>query len=182
MKNLAVFLIVFVLFFVAPAMAQRATAPSSGGNRFEDFFGPQTGVVGVGSVSGNATTTTVGSAVSEQDADDFRELAREEVRQTFSDKSFTVIETEEESTTFTVEVKIFSRERAGSYGDRYYQYSYHREPETIVFVTVRHRASGAVVVVGEGKNKNLHRAVEKAAGSAADKLKKKKADRTIFLP
>lgn len=189
MKNLVILMTVFVILFLAvPAI----TAQS----RFFDFFGSQQSVARprvAGSVFNNGDSSNIGvtngnskpiqANVREEDYDDLLDLAREEIRQTFADKGFTVVETEEESATFVVSVKMFSQERKGCYSNSYYSYCYHNLPEDIVFVTVKDRVSGVVIVSGEGKKKdNLHRAIEKSAESTADKLKKKKADRTIFLP
>lgn len=177
MKNSVILLAVFVLFSAVPAMAQNQS-PSSA---FNSLFGRQAGYGEEVASAVGGDNVAVRPNVNEENEYDIRNFAREEIGQSFADKSFTVIETEDESVTFTVEATIFSGEKLIS-GRGYYRYYYHAKPETVVFVTVKNRLTGAVVVKKEGKDKNLHRAIEIAAENAASKLKKISADRTIFLP
>ena len=166
--------LVFGLFFSAtqPAMAQD----------FFDYFGRQGGRAT--DTSGKTTdTTTAGSVVSEETADDSRDLVSMEILRAFVEKSFTVTP-EELTAVFVAEVEVFSRERVGSSGG-YYRYTYHRNPESIVYVKVGRKDNGGVVVVGRGKSADIRRAAEKAANDAAKKLQrlyKNPEDRVIYLP
>jgi hypothetical protein len=179
MKNLMlmVFLTVFaVLFPAAPAMAQRGS-----GSRFEDFFGGQRGI---GGGRGGAEAPTAGTGVDEEKSDEGRDLVSAEILRAFVEKSFTVTP-EETTAVFVAEVEIFSRERIGTASGDYYRYTYHRDPESVVYVKVGRRENGGVVVVGRGKSSDIRRAAEKAANDAAKKLQrlfKKPEDRIIFLP
>lgn len=183
MKNLVVFWTVFVfLFSAAPAMAQQRG--TGAGSRFEDFFGGQRGR-GATSTSVEAVpTVTAGAAVSEDDADDARDISSLEILRAFVDAGFTVAP-ERLTAVFMAEVEIFSRERVGVSNNGYYRYYYSRDPESTVYVKVERRENGGVVVVGRGKSPNIRRAAEKAANDAAKKLQrlfKKTEDRIIFLP
>lgn len=175
MKNWAILVVVVV--FSLPAFAQRGS-----GSRFEEYFGWQS--TGRGRPN-SPTGDTAGAAVKEEAGEESRDLSSVEILRAFVEKGF-VITPEEESATFVAEMDIFSRERQNRfsrYGGSYYRYNYHRDPESLVYLTVRNRETGAVVAVGRGKSANIRRAAEKAANDAAKKLRRYyKNERTIFLP
>lgn len=169
MKNVALMFFVVLFFWVVPGFAQRGS-----GSRFEEYFGRQ---------STGRVNETAGAVVKEEVGEDSRDLSSVEILRAFVEKGFAVTP-EEGSAVFVAEVEIFSRERHdGGYSGRYYRYYYHRDPESLVYLTVRHRENGGIVAVGRGKSANIRRAAEKAANDAAKKLKRYyKDERTIFLP
>ena len=175
MKKILFVLTVFVV--AVPAFAQRGS-----GSRFEDFFGGQRG--STDQRSGEVNAPTAGATVSEETANDSRDLVSAEILRAFVEKSFTVTP-EEITAVFVAEVEIFSRERIGTASGGYYRYTYHRDPESIVYVKVGRKDNGGMVVVGRGKSADIRRAAEKAANDAAKKLQrlfKNSEDRIIFLP
>lgn len=170
MKNWAICFVVFLVF----AVPSLAVAQARGGGY--DFLFGRHAVPGA----------TASVAVTEETGEESRDLTSLEILRAFVEKGFAVTP-EENTATFVAEVEIFSRERPGRYGyggsSNYYRYYYHRDPESLVYLTVRYRENGGVVTVGRGKSANIRRAAEKAANDAAKKLRRYyKDERTIFLP
>lgn len=156
MRNVVVFLTVFVfLFSAAPAFAQRGS-----GSRFEDYFGRQS------TGRGSANNETAGATIQREEVDEALEIASKEFLRVFVEKGFTVTP-KEEAAVLVAEVETFSRER--EIGGGYYRY--YRNPESIVYLTIRHLKNHAIIAVGRGKDSDIRRAAEKAANDAAKKIK-----------
>ncbi|MEK7560297.1 MAG: hypothetical protein AAB522_03305, partial [Patescibacteria group bacterium] len=164
MKNLTVLVVFAVLFFVASAVAQRDISP------YPSIFGRQHGA---------ATGSTAGAAVEREEIDEALEIASKEFLRVFVEKGF-IVTPEEETAHLLAEVETFSQERRGGGYYRYY-----RDPEAVVYLTIRHRENHAIVAVGRGRSSSVRRAAEKAANDAAKKIKRvcpKREDWSIFLP
>lgn len=161
------FLVVGLLLPVAPAMAQRESKPPS----FNSLFGRQQ----AGQNTTDVPPATAGSSVLKEDEDDPLDLTFLEIAKVFTENEFAISQ-EGDIRNYVARVSVFSRERLPKVGGSgYYRYYYHREPESVVFVSLEN-ADGDTKIIGSGENKNLQKAAQEAAKNAAKKLKKKLGD------
>jgi len=168
MKNLVVFLMVFVvLVFAVPAMAQRGVSSNSS---FNGLFGSQRGDRG-----------SADSAVLSQDQTaEKASLARQEVSRVLGDKGFKVTRQNVEGT-LTVEIKFFLRDRLRCPNYDGYRRQCYSDPESVVYVTLSQ--GDLEMAVGVGENRNFRKAVESAATSAADKIKEEeRKGKLVYFP